>query len=440
MLTRVSIALNDAWNVESPTWTRIDTVCSVLNVTVERGRDFEMDAHDAGRASFTLLDRTGAFDPTHTSGTYWGLTVPLKQAKIELVNPVTLAVTTIFRGFVERWRYEPNQTEGWNRVTVELVDGMAIVAAAEILANGTFGDDVVDGNIVYQQNTALDAVRTCIVGVLDDLGWPGTTATDTLRAINSGNVGLFEKPYAPRTSSLSIIREACEADFPAVSGGFYFSREGKATFMGRYTRIFPGDPDYGIQTWELSDDAAAAAAPSTVTPIALPLVFYVDSTHLYNVATCTPQGIDDADIAGQVDSDATSIAAYGKRSWSAEGLRTRNGEGPTTAAAETQLFSEFMVGNYKDPQIRVESLVVVPRMPGTAHAGRVWAFMCGVELNDIVELTHTMQWAGGFVSNQFFVEKIRYEIKPMNNEIDDVRVTVDVSPGEYYAFNPFSGS
>lgn len=436
---RFSIAFDDAWGVESPTWTRIDTAHSVTGCTITRGRDFEMDVHDAGRASVTFIDRTGAFDPTYTSGTYYGKCVPFKQAKIELENPVTSSVSTLFRGFVERWRYEPHETEKFNYVTVDLVDGMAIIAAAEILADGSYSDDVIDGNPTFDEDTGLDAVRTRIVNVLDYIGWPGTTYADTLRAINSGNVGLWKGTYAPRTSALTVIQEAAEADFPVVSGGFYFSRDGKATFFGRYTRLDTSNPDYGIQTWKLGDDAAALAAPSQVCPVAPPLVFYVDNTHIYNEATCTYQGIDDGDIAAQVEKDATSKAAYGIRSWSAEGLLTRNGEGPTTAAEETQLFSEFIVANYKDPQIRVESLTVRPRMPGSPHAGRVWAVICGVELNDIVELTHTMKWSGGFVANEFFVERIQYEIVPANGTIDEVTLTLDVSPGEYYTTNPFAG-
>ena len=440
MITRFSIAFDDAWNVESPTWTRIDSTYTVQRVTITRGRDFEMDVHDAGRATVTFLDKTGAFDPLYVSGTYYGKTVPFKQAKIELVNPVSSAVSTIFRGFVDSWRFEPHPTEKFNTVTVNLVDGMAIVAGCELLPNATlFGDDVVAGNIVYNADSALTAVRTRIVQVLDEIGWPGTTATDTLRAINSGNVGLWDSTYAPRTSALTVIQEAAEADFPAVSGGFYFAKDGKATFMGRYTRIDPTNPDYGIQTWELGDDAAAAADPTVKIPVSPPLVFYVDSSQMFNVATCTNQETADADIPSQVDSDATSISAYGRRSWSAEGLRTRNGSGPTTADAECQLFSEFMVGNYKDPAIRVEAITVRPRMPGRPYATKTWALMCGVELNDIVELTHTMKWGGGFAGNQYFVERISYDIEMANDTIDDVTLTLDVSPGEYYTSNPFAG-
>jgi len=308
-----------------------------------------------------------------------------------------------------------------------------------VLPDGLWGDDVVDGNVVYTADSSLSAVRVRIVKVLDEVGWPGATETDTLRAINSGNVGLVRTTYAPRTSALTVIQEACEADFPVVSGGFHFSRAGVARFFGRYTRIYPAITEYGIETWELGDDAAADAAPADVIPIAPPLVFQVDDTNLFNVATCTYQGIADADIVDQVVSDATSIGAYGVLQWSAENLRTANGEGPTTAAEECLKFADFVVGNYKDPMIRVGTLNVTRRMPGQPFATKTWALLCGVELNDIVELTHTMGWAGGFLSDQFFVERIRYEIEPMNGQIDDVRLLLDVSPGEYAAYNPFVG-
>lgn len=437
---RVYVAFGDDWDVESPTYTRLDVDYPIERVWVERGRDGETDTHDAGRAGFRLRDHTGDFNPLHATGAFYLNCVPRKPAKIELVNPVTDVVSTIFTGFTARWRWEPSQTEAWDYVDVELVDGLAILAEVELVADvALFGDDVVDGNIVYAEDSLLDAVRTRIVKVLDNAGWPGTTETDTLRQINSGNVGLWAKPYAPRTSALTVIKEAAEADFPAVSGGFYMSRDGKATFFGRYTRLDTGNPDYGIQTWKLGDDIAAQGAPTQIAPVAPPLTFYVDDALIFNDGFCTNLETDPGDFDTQTHRDATSIGEYGRKPWSAEGLLTRNGEGPTTADAECLLFAEYMVENYKTPHVRVEALNVIGRMPGSLHAGRTWAVICGVELNDIIQLTHSMTWGTGFIAHEFFVERIGYEIVPLNDEIDLVRLTLDVSPEDFVISNPFAG-
>lgn len=433
---RFSIAFDDNWNVESPTWTRIDTAAPVLSCRVDRGRVFETDRIDPGRASVTFVDKTGAWDPMNAAGTYYGKCVPRRQAKLELVNPGDASVNSIFRGYVSGWRFNPYPTEDWIYVTVELVDGLAVLAETELMPDGTFGT-VTNGNIVYDADTALTACRTRIVQVLDECAWPGTTETDTLRKINSGNVGLLETVYAPRTSALAVIQDAADAEFPTVAN-FYMAKDGKATFHGRYPRFNPADVSYGIQTWTLGDRTAVNAAPSSTVPLSPPVVYYVDESQLYNEAIALPKDVADADIAGQYVSDATSIGKYGRRSWSAEGLLTGNGEGPTTALAETELFAQYVVDNYKDPQVRVESLTIRPQPPASTPGGPTWDLLCGVELNDIVEIG-TTHMAGGFSGDEFFVEGIHYDIQPMNTSVDEVTLTLDVSPRSYYTSNPFAG-
>lgn len=432
MITRVSFAFDQAWTVENPSWTRVDVDYKVEQVTTNRGRDGELDDHEPGRATIVIRDDTGAFDPNYATGAFWGLMLPDVQAKIEIENPVTNVVSTIFRGIVESWAYEPHPTEAWHIVTVELTDTMVKLAEALLVADGNYGDDVVSGNIVYNEDSDLAAIRSRVVTVLNQAGYPGTGANDTLRAINSGNAGLWKKSYAPNTSSLTVIQETCDADLPIASAGFHISKWGVARFFGRYTRLDTGNPDYDIHTWKLGDDTAAQADPAQIAPVAPPLRFYIDKTNVYDKAVCTWQGIVDGDIPAQV-------YGTGQKTWSAEGLLTRNGEGPTTAAEETMLYAEFIVENYKTPRLRVGTITVIGRMPSSPHAGRTWAVICGVDVNDIIELTFQMQWGGGLSSAEFFVERISYDIDPLNDEIDLVVMQLEVSPATLVSHNPFAG-
>lgn len=432
MITRVSIAFSQAWNVESPTWTRLDQDYKIESVDTDRGRDREQDDADVGSGTVVIRDDQGHFDPMYAAGDFYGLMEPDLQIKIELENPVTSVVSTIFRGVVESWRYVPHPTERWHICTIRFTDYGPKITETEIFPDGDYGDDVVAGNIVYNEDSALTAIQTRVVKVLDQAGFPGATATDTLRAINTGNVGLWKKAYAPRTSSMTVIQEACDADLPIAAVGFHFSREGAARFLGRYTRLDTGNPDYGIQTWKLGDDAAAQAAPSQIAPVAPPLEFTIDKTQVWDKATCTWQGIVDGDIPAQT-------YGTGKKTWSSEGLLTRNGEGPTTAAEECLLFAEFIVENYKEPQLRVGTLTVIGRQPGTPHAGRTWAVICGVEINDIIELSFQMNWGGGISELEFFVERVSYHSEPLNDEIDLVIMQLEVSSAAHVAHNPFAG-
>jgi hypothetical protein len=82
----------------------------------------------------------------------------------------------------------------------------------------------------------------------------------------------------------------------------------------------------------------------------------------------------EADIPGQIRSDATSITKYGYRSWSAPGLLTL--AGTTTgndAKDETALYGDYVKANYKDPHTRVEALTfksMRPEDPRAKQRGR----------------------------------------------------------------------
>ena len=79
--------------------------------------------------------------------------MPTVQAKIELQNPVTDAWTTLFRGFIASIRWVPYRSEQHANVTLDLVDGLAILAACEMAPDGSFGHSVdPQGNIVYDED------------------------------------------------------------------------------------------------------------------------------------------------------------------------------------------------------------------------------------------------------------------------------------------------
>ena len=107
--------------------------------SIDRGRPNEMSRTETGTASIELVDRTGDFDPTNPGGAYYGALVPTVQAKIELQNPVTDAWTTLFRGFIASVRWVPYRSEQHANVTLDLVDGLAILAACEMAPDGSFG-------------------------------------------------------------------------------------------------------------------------------------------------------------------------------------------------------------------------------------------------------------------------------------------------------------
>src|SRR5262245_761801 len=103
-----------------------------------------MSKTDTGTAVVELVDDAGHFDPTNATSPLYG-TGPLTQAAICLQNPVTNTWTTLFRGYISQLQWTPYQTKQWANVTLELVDGLALLQACEMPPDGTFGDGVDHG-------------------------------------------------------------------------------------------------------------------------------------------------------------------------------------------------------------------------------------------------------------------------------------------------------
>jgi hypothetical protein len=359
---------------------------------------------------------------------------PCVQARIQLDNPVDATVTTLFRGFISRLLWTPSQREDHANVTLELVDGLAIFAAAEMAPDGTFGDGVDLGNIIFNADAALTAVQTRINKVLTQLGWPSA-----LRSIFTGNVALQKTVYAPRSTVFQVISDAADAEFPQVAN-FYIGgprNPGYAIFHGRYARFNPADVSYNIRTWQAGDDTAAAA-DSTVVRVSPPLQASLDDSNLYTSAYCTPAdpaGL--ADFSGQYVTDTTAAGLKGLRTWSSENLYTAGGAGPTTGAQETKKMAQYVVDNFENPAIRVGQITVKSRALESLNATATWAMLGNADISDLVHLTTTHGGGGGF-DTDFYTEGLHYQITPGSTlDLPYVELTVDASPRAFYDTNPF---
>jgi hypothetical protein len=429
-LNGVCLAPADVWNEADPTWQRIDTTYKVQRWEIDRGRVFEFDRTDTGTARIDLVDDTGAFDPTNLGATFANLT--LRQAGIALQNPVDSTWSTLFRGYVQRVEWVPYQHEQFANVQIYLVDALALLAATEMAPDGTFGNSVTAGNIVFAEDLNTTAVQTRINNVLDQWGsgWPSS-----LREIFTGNVKLWETVYAPRTVVLNVIQDAADAEFPGVANVFV-AKDGTIVFHGRFARFNYTDPQYRINQWQLGDDVAAIADPTNVVRISPPLAASMDDVNLFTSALATNQNIADADIAAQYTEDTVASGIYGLRTWSAENLLTAGGDAGATAEQETAKFAAYYKQNYWEPKVRCGAITIRPQKPTGIHGAACWELMSQADISDHVQLTTTHVGGGGF-NQGFFVEGIHYQARPMNAQQHEVTLTLDVSPDSYFDSDPF---
>jgi len=296
-----------------------------------------------------------------------------------------------------------------------------------------WGDDVIDGNIVFNENVLLHAVQDRINSVLDSLYWPSA-----LRRIFTGNVGLQQSSYAPRSTALQVMQDAADAEFPDMSNLYIGGPRwpGYVVFHGRKARFNPSDSDYDIHWWYLADDVNAASDPATFVRISPPLEVFLDDTSLYTSALATYYGIADIDLAAQYVQDDAAVALEGLRTWTAEGLYTRNGEGPTTGGQETQRFAYFIRDNFKYANVRVGQVTIKHRDPSSIWGAATWQLFGLVELSDLVLLTTTHAGGGGFAGTKFYVEGIHYTARP-GPSYPIVELTLDLSPADFYDTNPW---
>ncbi len=453
----------------NPTWVRLDdpnTYNLTTSFSIVRGRSSNLDKVVTGTATLTFADNEGILDPTNPSSPFWddsltpppeGRTLldPMKQAAIALRNPVTDEWFTLFRGFISRTNHGLNmwsEERGLDIVQWELVDAFDLFANV-ILTHGVHGDAPLLAsfpNIWYPGTPANSGgpdpdvevhVDDRIVRLLDDAGWPGTgTAINVadLRNIFSGNVTVQGVVYARKDSMLSAIFDACDAEFPGI-GNFYMSKDGVATFHGRYARFFPTRPGYGINQWYVGSLPEAALDPD-VAPHANPLTFYRTADDIINSSYAIPQGYDESDPAVVISQDATSISTFGFRSENFDGLLVSAGHdddnNPTTATEEANKFAEYYVGNFSQPQTRLGTIRFTSRPVDGVGGPAVWKLLTEIELGDVITLTSAHPGGGGFGSD-FYVEQLRYDVGPGPADHPNIVLEVEVSPAGFFAYNPF---
>ena len=120
---RFNIAFDDPTLTWEPTWTRLDNTDNlVTRYTIDRGRQYELDTTDTGRATVEITDTDGVLDPTNPSGPYYGQIEPLLQAVVQRWNPISSAWRTRFRGFIEDYDYDFDPSQRVNKLTISLVD------------------------------------------------------------------------------------------------------------------------------------------------------------------------------------------------------------------------------------------------------------------------------------------------------------------------------
>ena len=443
---RFSIAFNQPALTWSPTWTRLDDEDNlVASYTIDRGRQYELDQTDTGRATVEINDRDGVLDPTNPSGPYYGEIEPLLQAVIMRWNPISSAWRTRFRGFIEDYDYSFDPSQQVNKLTVSLVDLFERLSVIEMTTRTSGGDgfgDVPTSTNIGQVKFVTEDMQSRIERILDQAGIPAS-----YYVVFTGNVDLYQTIYSPGEAALTAIQEAADAEFPGVSN-VYVDRLGRICVHGRLAKFSPaevaasaGSSNWDYIEWKAGDRAAVEADGTNQTAHIRRFAFNRGLSKVINSALATPfnANIADSAIAGQTVKDAASIAEHGVRSWSSQNLITKEGnlDPITTALEETKRFARYYVDNYKQPRNRITDIGFRTMHPDWPGASETWNLLARIDIADSVEVTIDSPGGGGFTGQTFFVEGIHETSRPLNPTYDDIELTLDLSPRAYFTESPW---
>lgn len=440
---RVGVAFNDVTLEPDPTWTYLtDEPNLVASFSIDRGRSFEMDQTDAGRATVMVNDVDGLLDPTNTGSPYYGLLEPLLQIILDLYDPYAETWTTIYRGYIEEFDYSVHPSQQVTQMTISCVDAFEILGAIEMQPDNvtTFGDPppvAVRGDIFFDN---ADEVRVRMFQVLGNANWPPELAT-----IFSGNVSLLESTYSPGETVLTVLQDAADAEFPGI-GNLYVAGNGTAagtvTFHGRRAKFNPvevaaqaelqGEGRWDFHVWKAGDGAAILASPSDTAQLR-EFSFNRGLSKIINFASASPASIKDTDMAGQTVQDAASIAQYGYRTWSKPNLQTEHGWlTGNDGNDETKLYAAYYVANYAQPRERITAISFRSLDPSDARAAKNWELLCGAEISDQIDVTISLPGGGGLTSESYYIEGLHYQVNPLQATFADVTLSLDLSPKAYY--------
>ena len=444
---RFLVALDDPGTmIWEPTWTRVDAHPNlVTSYTIDRGRQYELDRTDGGRAQVEIIDPDGILDPTNSSGPYYGKLEPLLQAMIGRHNPVTDVWHTRFRGWIEDFDYTYDPSQRVNRLTLNLVDIFEKLNATEATA---FGDtppaSVKSPDVVWF--IQRDVLRDRLTDLLSRVGVPAD-----FYVLFSGNVALFPTSYSTGESVLTVIQDCADSEFPGV-GNVYTDRRGRLCFHGRLAKFDPisisddaGPGRWEWTDWEVGDSTAVNADPANTAHIRR-FAFNRGLAKIINSAAATPQwssakpssgyGTDltAGEIKGALVWDQASIDTYGVRSWSIQNLQTQRGEpSGANSVIETRKFATYYRDNYAQPQNRVTDIAFRTMHPSWTGAAITWDLLSRIDISDGMKVTLDAPGGGGFLEGAFFVEGVHEEARMLTPDMDEITLSLDLSPRVYYA-------
>ena len=334
----------------------IDITDAVVNVSVQRGKNRELDRYSSGSATVTLRNENRWFDPLNASSPYVGNIIPRRAIRISTAGVVQ------FTGVIEDWNLDYD-VSGESTAIVTAADAFTLLAQQSLTA-GTATAQVTSDRV----NAILS---------MPSVAWPLTQ-----RRIDTGQSLLGKDIFDTADSALSYLQlvEASE------QGQLFIDRDGYVRFVNGQV-----SPTSSAVTATFSDDGTGIAYTS---------VSVVYGTELlYNEVTVS------APTSTQSWSNTTSQATYGITSTD---VSTLLGQSSSVLA-----LAQYWVNKYGEPEYRFDKLQISLDGLSGANANTV----LGLELGDLVEVTFTPNKIGSAIQRYGQITSISHDVRADSHNV-----------------------
>ena len=122
-----------------------DVTSLVQEITINRGRSRQLDSFNAGQATVVFNNNLRTFDPTNTSGIYYGGIAPRQPIRISANS------TYIFYGWIDDWNIEYGVPTS-SKASVYCADAFSILSTIFIEESKTGGILIESNDLVDKSN------------------------------------------------------------------------------------------------------------------------------------------------------------------------------------------------------------------------------------------------------------------------------------------------
>jgi hypothetical protein len=267
---------------------------------------------------------------------------------------------------------------------LQAVDGFKLLNLIQL--NSTFSQELSGSRI----NRVLDATGisgTFLGGEYWVVGDPTAGVLGSTTKLASELVGFRFIDAGQSQVQAGTVADTALEHMQAVAaseqGLLYIDGEGRLVFEDRHHRI------------KCHSTSAATFGDGEGELPYLQFEATADDNWIYNDIRLTREGGSE-----QTASDATSQAAYGRRTYQKSGLLL-------TSDSETLSAARWLLALYKDWSMRSETLV----LSGELSDG-MWPYALGIQPSDRVTVVRRPPGGGAAISRDYFVEAVRYDWSP----------------------------